>query len=73
MSVHCGNTSDQQTVDEYTYLPGSSKYIEMGRPVDSANTNKPWRRNDRNSLGKALNDEINARNLYLQKKRSTTA
>lgn len=30
------------SVCEYAYLPGSSKYIEIGRPVDSANTNKPW-------------------------------
>lgn len=25
------------------HLPGSSKYTETGRPVDSANTNKPWK------------------------------
>lgn len=28
------------------HLPGSSKYIEIGRPVDSANTNRPWRRHN---------------------------
>ncbi len=45
------------SVCEYAYLPGSSKYIEIGRPVDSANANKPWRTDDKKSLSKNLLNE----------------
>lgn len=38
---------------KYTHLPGSSRYIDTGRPVDSANNSKPWSRED-NDLSQGL-------------------
>lgn len=52
MSVHCSNSCGHlKSVSEYAHLPGSSKYMETGRPVDSANTNIPWRRDEDKSVG----------------------
>lgn len=33
----------EHSENKHAHLPGSSKYIDTGRPVDSANNSKPWR------------------------------
>lgn len=48
-----------------TYFPGSSKYIETGRSVDSANSNKPWRKKiKKKTLGE--NQQLVKKNQHLQ-------